>query len=180
MGRAVVGIVLIATTACAGWIGSTATPLTMRERSMVVTASAYNSVVAQTDDTPDIAAWGARLSPGMQAIAVSRDLLDLGLGNGAVIRIDGLPGEWTVLDRMHPRWSRKIDLYMGTDIDAAKQWGVRNVRIRWFEPIQPPLPGSFLPRPARSFSAVAMAIDVPLPTIAPRTLREYSAVATAG
>lgn len=40
-----------------------------------VTATAYNSHSSQTDSTPNIAAWGDRLRPGMKAIAISRDLL---------------------------------------------------------------------------------------------------------
>jgi hypothetical protein len=43
--------------------------------SLRVTATAYNSLPGQTDNTPDLAAWGDRLRPGMKAIAVSRDLL---------------------------------------------------------------------------------------------------------
>jgi 3D (Asp-Asp-Asp) domain-containing protein len=36
-----------------------------------------------------------------------------------------------VLDKMHRRWERKIDIYMGRDAAAARSWGVRSVRIRW-------------------------------------------------
>lgn len=85
-----------------------------------VTATAYNSVSAQTDSTPNIAAWGDRLKPGMKAIAVSRDLLKMGLKRGSKVKISGLPGEYVVLDKMHHRWSRKIDIYMGKNVRAAK------------------------------------------------------------
>jgi 3D (Asp-Asp-Asp) domain-containing protein len=101
------------------------------ERSLVVTATAYNSVRAQTDGQPDIAAWGDRLRPGMRAIAVSHDLLKLGLTRGAHVRIDGLPGKWVVLDRMHSRWRKRIDIYMGVDVRAARRWGRKQVRIYW-------------------------------------------------
>ena len=104
------------------------------ERVLEVQASAYNSVPEQTDSTPSLSASGVVLEPGMRAIAVSKDLLDMGLGYGTVVRIDQVPGEWVVLDRMHHRWQRKIDLYMGVDVQAAREWGVRSVRIRW----QPP------------------------------------------
>jgi 3D (Asp-Asp-Asp) domain-containing protein len=67
----------------------------------------------------------------MRAIAVSHDLIGLGLGRGAKVRIDGLPGEYVVLDKMASRWQRKIDLYMGMDREAAIAWGIRKVRIRW-------------------------------------------------
>lgn len=101
------------------------------ERTLVVTATAYNSVRGQTDGNPSIAAWGDRLRPGMRAIAVSHDLIRMGLGRGARVRIEGLPGDWVVLDRMHARWRKRIDIYMGVDVHAARQWGRRQVRIRW-------------------------------------------------
>ncbi|MEC6797617.1 hypothetical protein VXS03_11180 [Photobacterium sp. S4TG1] len=94
-----------------------------------VTATAYNSVRAQTDSNPSIAAWGDRLKPGMKAIAVSRDLLKMGLKRGSKVKISGLPGEYVVLDKMHHRWNRKIDIYMGKDVRAAKNWGKRRVTI---------------------------------------------------
>ena len=98
-----------------------------------VMATAYNSLADQTDDEPDIAAWGDRLEPGMRAIAISRDLARLGLERGTSVCIEGLPGEWRVLDRMHRRWKRRIDIYMGEDVDAALDWGRRPVTIRWEE-----------------------------------------------
>ncbi len=101
------------------------------EATLEVVASAYNSVRGQTDSTPDIAAWGDRLRPGVRSIAVSHDLIPLGLDRGALVRIDQLPGEWRVLDRMHSRWSRRIDLYFGHDVHAARLWGRRPVTIRW-------------------------------------------------
>lgn len=108
-----------------------ATPGAASERTLEVTATAYNSLPGQTEGDPSVAAWGDRLVPGMKAIAVSTDLLELGLRRGTKVRIDGLPGEYVVLDRMPRRWRRKIDIYMGVDRDAALAWGVRKVRIRW-------------------------------------------------
>ncbi len=101
------------------------------ERVLEVAATAYNSLPGQTEGDPTLAAWGDRLEPGMRAIAVSHDLIGLGLGRGAKVRIDGLPGEYLVLDKMASRWRRKIDLYMGVDREAAIAWGIRKVRIRW-------------------------------------------------
>lgn len=101
------------------------------ERSLVVTASAYNSVRGQTDGNPSLGAWGDRLSPGMRAIAVSSDLLELGLTRGTPVRIEGLPGEYAVLDKMGRRWRKHIDIYMGVDVRAARSWGRRQVRIFW-------------------------------------------------
>jgi 3D (Asp-Asp-Asp) domain-containing protein len=101
---------------------------------LLVTATAYNSLVGQTEDDPEIAAWGDRLQPGMLAIAVSNDLETLGMKRGTKVRIEGLTGEFLVLDRMPPRWQRRIDIYMGVDVHAAKHWGRRDVRIYWQTP----------------------------------------------
>ncbi len=96
-----------------------------------VTATAYNSLPDQTQGNANIGAWGHRLKPGIKAIAVSRDLLGMGLEPGTEVEIEGLPGRYRVLDKMHSRWARKIDIYMGVDHDAALAWGKRPVVIRW-------------------------------------------------
>ena len=100
-------------------------------QTLVVTATAYNSVPEQTGAQPAVAAWGDRLEPGMRVIAVSRDLLALGLTRGVEVIIDGLEGRWVVRDKMAKRWSRRIDLYMGEDVQAARRWGRRSVTISW-------------------------------------------------
>ncbi len=116
-------------------IGIVGTAFAGKERStniLNVTATAYNSVSAQTDSTPDVAAWGDRLTPSTKAIAVSRDLLNqYGLSYGDRVKIKGMQGEFKVLDKMHPRWRKKIDIYMGDDRRAAKRWGRRQVTIHW-------------------------------------------------
>ena len=100
------------------------------QHEMQVTATAFNSLSEQTDGDPSVTASGDRLRPGVRAIAVSRDLERMGLTPGTRVEIDGY-GEWVVLDRMAPRWERKIDLYMGDDEAAALRFGKRTVRIRW-------------------------------------------------
>ena len=101
---------------------------------LLVSATAYNSLPEQTQGDPNVAAWGDVLTPGLRAIAVSRDLLELGLVRGVRVQIQGLPGEYVVLDKMAKRWRRKIDIYMGVDREAALAWGVREVSIRWAPP----------------------------------------------
>lgn len=96
-----------------------------------VIARAYNSIKGQTDDDPFLTAWGDRLKPGVKAIAVSKDLIKKGLTRGTKVKIEGLEGRYTVLDKMHRRWRKKIDIYMGNDVAAARQWGRRKVVIRW-------------------------------------------------
>ena len=121
-------LVLLATSACAS----------EGERSMLVSASAYNSLADQTGPEPSIGAWGDHLEPGMLVIAVSRDLLELGLTHETRVRIEGLPGEYRILDKMAARWTRKIDIYMGVNVGAARAWGLRQVRIHWTPPKGPP------------------------------------------
>ncbi len=99
-----------------------------------VTATAYNSVNSQTKDgDPTLTAWGDKLKPGMKAIAVSRDLIEDGLTHGTEVTIEGLPGTYKVMDKMNKRWEEKIDIYMGNDVKAAKEWGKRTVTISWVE-----------------------------------------------
>jgi 3D (Asp-Asp-Asp) domain-containing protein len=101
------------------------------ERALAVTATAYNSLPEQTDADPHLAAWGDPLAPGMKVIAVSRDLIPLGLDHRTSVKIEGLPGVYVVLDKMHQRWEKRIDIYMGHDLDAARTWGKRRVEISW-------------------------------------------------
>jgi 3D (Asp-Asp-Asp) domain-containing protein len=101
---------------------------------LLVEATAYNSVVGQTEGDPEIGAWGDRLVPGVNSVAVSTDLVELGMKRGARVRIEGLRGEFLVLDRMPPQWTRRIDIHMGENVDAAKRWGRRDVRIYWQAP----------------------------------------------
>ena len=100
-------------------------------RTLSVTATAYNSVRAQTNSEPNLGAWGDVLTPGMRVIAVSRDLIALGLTRDVEVSIEGMPGTYRVLDKMGARWQKKIDSYMGDDVETACRWGVRKVRIRW-------------------------------------------------
>ena len=96
-----------------------------------MTATAYNSTPAQTSGNPNEGAWGDEIKPGMKILAVSPDLLESGLTRGTKVRIDGVDGTWTVLDRTASRFSNRIDLYMGTDVEAAVAWGLKEVTIFW-------------------------------------------------
>jgi 3D (Asp-Asp-Asp) domain-containing protein len=101
---------------------------------LTVTATAYSSTPKQTDRTPFHGAWGDRLDAlpkGQRAIAVSRDLVAKGLDRGTVVHIDGEKGSFVVLDRTPAKWLKRIDIYMGTDTQAARHWGRRKVRISW-------------------------------------------------
>jgi 3D (Asp-Asp-Asp) domain-containing protein len=96
-----------------------------------VSATAYNSLPYQTrPGTPgNIAAWGDTLEPGMKTIAISRDLLDSGLVRNARVLVEGFEGDtFLVMDKMHHRFRRRIDLYMGVDVEMAMEFGFQK---RW-------------------------------------------------
>ncbi|MDG5491975.1 3D domain-containing protein [Psychroserpens sp. SPM9] len=99
--------------------------------SIEVTATAYNSLAYQTNSNPHITAFGDSLKPGLRYIAVSRDLLKQGLEHNTLVKVEGLEGTYLVKDKMNRRWRNRIDIYMGTDVNAAKQWGRRKVNISY-------------------------------------------------
>lgn len=100
-------------------------------RKLEVTATAYTSYLGETDLTPSISAWGDRLRPGMRVIAVSRDLMAMGLTHGTLVTVEGFDKDFIVLDKMNKRWNKKVDIYMGKDKHAALRWGKRKVNICW-------------------------------------------------
>jgi 3D (Asp-Asp-Asp) domain-containing protein len=67
----------------------------------------------------------------MKSIAVSRDLMKQGLTYNKKVKIEGLPGVYTVMDKMHFRWKNRIDIYMGKNEELAKEWGRQKVTISW-------------------------------------------------
>ena len=70
----------------------------------------------------------------MQCIAVSRDLIALGLDHNTEVKIQGLPGTFLVKDKMNRRVKRHIDLYMGEDVKGAREWGRKKRVIRYRVP----------------------------------------------
>lgn len=100
-------------------------------KSRVVKVSAYNSTIAQTDGLPTLAAWSDTLVPGMKAVAVSRDLIALGLDHNTQVKIEGLDGVFLVKDKMASRMRNKIDIYMGRDVEKAREWGTQTLKIQY-------------------------------------------------
>lgn len=100
-------------------------------KSMQVTATAYNSLAYQTSEQPNITAFGDSLKPGMKCIAVSRDLLTLGLKHNSLVTIEGFDGVYLVKDKMNKRWKKRIDIYMGNNVKAAKTWGRKKIKINF-------------------------------------------------
>ncbi len=105
-------------------------PQSSPSQSISVTANAY--VTSSSKDAHG--AWGDLLEPGMKCIAVSHDLIEMGLVHQTKVQIEGLEGDYLVLDKMHSKWEHKIDIYMGHDLDAALQWGAKKVTISWQKP----------------------------------------------
>ena len=98
---------------------------------MQVHSTAYTSCLKKRYAKYPMGAWGDALTPTCKSIAVSGDLLKMGLTYRTRVRIEGLEGEYVVMDKMHPKWKKKIDVYMGNDFQKARYWGCRNVMISW-------------------------------------------------
>lgn len=96
-----------------------------------VTATAYNSTKWQTDGDPFITAWGDTLNLETKSVAVSNDLVKLGLTRNTKVKIEGLEGIYIVNDRMHSKWKKRIDIYFWVDVKAAKEWGRKKVKIQY-------------------------------------------------
>ena len=106
-----------------------------KQKTLLVTATAFNSLPKQGQGNSNVGAWGDKITPGHERVAVSADLVSLGLTRGTRVRIDGTPkNEYVVLDRMPPKWKKRIDIYMGNDVKAARSWGRREVNIYWTVP----------------------------------------------
>lgn len=87
--------------------------------------TAYNAMVSQTDDTPNITASNKEIFPGV--LALSRELITR-YGYGGDIQYGDKV--WMVVpmqveDTMNKRWRGRGDVYM-LDYDEARQFGRRN------------------------------------------------------
>lgn len=110
------------------------TPAYAGYHSTIVTVTAYTSSPRQTQGDPYRAAWGNYLHPGERAVAVSPDLLALGLRHGTKVAIAGFKHDFVVLDKTNSSAHRLIDIYMGNDLHAAKEFGRKRLRIWWHTP----------------------------------------------
>lgn len=88
----------------------------------VVTATAYNSLVAQTDSTPFITASGTPTRHGV----IAANFLPI----GTQVTIPDYYGDqiFTVEDRMNPRYTDRIDIWMAEQAEA-RQFGKRSITI---------------------------------------------------
>ncbi len=91
-------------------------------RTIRVAATAYNSEVAQTDDTPFITASGTHVRHGV----IAANFLRI----GTKVKIPDYFGDqiFIVEDRMNARYTNRIDIWMADRSDAI-EFGVRTVAI---------------------------------------------------
>jgi hypothetical protein len=83
---------------------------------------------------PRRGSWGDELKPGMKALAVSPDLVQRGLGRGTRVRIEGLPSSYRVRHQLGAETLERVEIFMGTDSEAARRWHERRARIWWETP----------------------------------------------
>ncbi|MDD5594493.1 MAG: 3D domain-containing protein [Candidatus Margulisbacteria bacterium] len=85
-----------------------------------VVATAYNSLVGQTDDSPWITASGTRCRSGV----IASNHLPI----GTKVMIEGFGDKvFTVEDRMNRRYNKRIDIWF-KDYQQARKFGVRKVK----------------------------------------------------
>lgn len=102
---------------------------------MHVTASAYNSEVAQCDDTPFITASGTHVRPGVIAanfLPIGTKVKITAINGHAIADQSLLDRVYTVEDRMNARYDKRIDIWMEERSDAI-QFGVRTIAIEVYK-----------------------------------------------
>ncbi len=92
----------------------------------VCTVTFYTPCPAETDSTPYITASGARVRAGI--CAVSRDLEKMGFTFGKTIYVEGL-GSFEIQDRMHRRWTKRVDILVLSKREARRLGKIRDVRV---------------------------------------------------
>ena len=95
-----------------------------------VTATVYNAIEGQTDDTPLITASNKRINPDkpQRWMAVSRDLEALCYTLGSKVCVENagpMNGEWAIEDRMNKRWRRKVDFLVHDTIKLGRWINVK-------------------------------------------------------
>jgi hypothetical protein len=98
------------------------------ERETVV-AGAFAVEARGPDDEPVLGEWGDELRPGRKLLRVSPDLVARGLGQGALVYIEGFPARYEVADL--GSGAKRIEIFMGSDVAAAERWGERELEIYW-------------------------------------------------
>jgi 3D (Asp-Asp-Asp) domain-containing protein len=95
-----------------------------------VTVTGYSSSIHETDESPGLTATNTEARAGV--IALSQDLLREFTPGAPFsfhdrVEIPGL-GQFRVEDTMHPRWTRRADVWFGSRAEAL-DWGRRSRRL---------------------------------------------------
>lgn len=94
-------------------------------------ATAYNPLPKQTDSTPEITAIGTKVREDY-TVAVSPDLLKEGIvAYGDIIYVYELGKFYSVEDRMHERFKKRIDIFI-RDKKVAQEFGLQIVHFSIF------------------------------------------------
>jgi len=98
-------------------------------KTLVVPITAYTSDVAQTDETPCIAASGMDICEHGKEDIIAANFLPM----GTHVRIPELYGDriFTVQDRMNARYNKHVDIWL-KDYKQAKQFGLKYSKIEVF------------------------------------------------
>ena len=92
--------------------------------------SAYNLVEWQTDDTPCVGAAGIdQCTTDPNRYKADYFLASNGYEMWTLLEIEGV-GTGVVVDRMHSRYTDRIDICMGQDIERAINFGVKLLSVK--------------------------------------------------
>ena len=92
-------------------------------KTIEVIATAYNSLAYQTNSNPSIGAFGDSLVPGMRCIAVSRDLLKMGIKHNTPVKIEGLDSIYLVKDKNECALEKTYRCIHGHRCKSSKELG---------------------------------------------------------
>jgi len=100
---------------------------------ILVTATAYTAQsCGHRKNSRPKAANGECLSPDVNAIAVSPDLIARhGISMNQTVRLEGFDRDFKVMDLTSSRLQKTIDIYFGNNQTAARQWGRRTLILSW-------------------------------------------------
>jgi len=95
---------------------------TASAETITATVTGFNTVKAQTDSTPCIAASGDNIC-GRRDVAACPSHVFL----GTWVKINGK--RYECLDRTHSKYNGRYDISFDKDVQAALNWGKRRVKV---------------------------------------------------
>jgi 3D (Asp-Asp-Asp) domain-containing protein len=105
-----------------------------RGETAAVSVGAFAIPLRPRGSEPWRGTWGDELVPGMRALAVSPDLVARGVIRGTRVRIEGMPASYRVRHELGAEAHERVEIFMGTDTEAARRFGERRARIWWEVP----------------------------------------------